>query len=84
MHWLLAACCFWVSLMIDTYIKPKPPKADRAIIGSTDKRAMRIALSMMLELMRVSIGKIMLPMMALAFPEMPLMTSLLLRATCTA
>ncbi len=60
MHWLLVNCFFWVSFMITAYIIPKPPKAERAIMGSTERRAKRIAMSMMLELMRVAIGTIML------------------------
>ena len=84
MHSLLVNCFFWVSFIMLAYIKPKPPNAESAIMGSTDKSTARIEINMMLELMRVKNGTMVLPMTPLALFEIPLITSLLLRATCTA
>ena len=41
-------------------MRPKPPNAERAIMGSSESRAMRMARSMMVELMRFAIGSTML------------------------
>ena len=41
-------------------MRPKPPKAASAITGLSDKRAIRMAISMMPELMRVKDGTMML------------------------